>query len=61
MSKRPKDMTEEEREELPIGSMRARAVYWQLDDLLLWADKAGNNWTFGQSIDGSWFKKASPI
>lgn len=54
-------MTEEEREELPIGSMRARAVYWQLDDLLLWADKAGNNWTFGQSIDGSWFKKASPI
>lgn len=27
------------------------------DDLLAWVDKKGNRWSFGQYVNGAWFKQ----
>lgn len=69
--KRPKDMTEAEREALPTGPFGlvdgnlvrfgTRSDYIRQDDVLLWVDSSGRSWMFGQFTDGRWFKRASPI
>lgn len=69
--KRPKDMTEVEREALPTSPMQrvdgkllrfgTRVHHYEHDDVLLWTDSSGRDWMFGQFTDGQWFKRASPI
>lgn len=67
-AKRPKDMTEAEREALPTGpTMRVdaklvrrgtMATHWLRDDIMLWTDSKGRDWQFGQFTDGQWFKRS---